>query len=179
MFQSPPPHSRVHRSLLAAPLPAKTLFRAPKQAKLRYIVETGRRLRERFSEHLRSIRNGSRGFPVTEHFNSASHSLDDIMVCGLKQCSGGNISRKQREMRLIFKLGTLRPNGLNINFNFLWLRVHPVLHIRASIIWFSCRSTALFTLYFARALSVRASYQTLPIVMVRIFYNNSSFVICP
>ena len=84
-----------------------------------YIGETGRRLRERFSEHLRSIRNRSRGFPVAEHFNSASHSLDDIMVCGLKQCSGSNISRKQHEMRLIFKLGTLRPNGLNINFNFL------------------------------------------------------------
>ena len=84
-----------------------------------YIGETGRRLRERFSEHLRSIRNRSRGFPVAEHFNSASHSLDDIMVCALKQCSSSNISRKQHEMRLIFKLGTLRPNGLNINFNFL------------------------------------------------------------
>ena len=43
----------------------------------------------------------------TEHLNSASHSLDDIMVCGLKHCSGSNISRKQHEMKLIFKLGTL------------------------------------------------------------------------
>ena len=77
-----------------------------------YIGETGRRLLERFNEHLRSIRNRSRGFPVAEHFNSASHSLDDIMVCGLKQCAGSNISRKQHEMRLIFKLATLRPNGL-------------------------------------------------------------------
>ena len=84
-----------------------------------YIGETGRRLREHFSEHLRSIRNQSRGFPVAEHFNSASHSLDDIMVCGLKQCSGSNISRKQHELKLIFKLGTRRPNGLNINFDFL------------------------------------------------------------
>ena len=57
------------------------------------------------------------------------------MVCGLKQCSGDNISRKQRGTRLIFQLAT---------------------HIRASIIWFSCRSTPLSTLYFARALSVRA-----------------------
>ena len=63
-----------------------------------YIGETGRRLRERFSEHLRSIRNHSPGFPVAEHFNSASHSLDDITVCGLKQCSGGNTSRKQQEI---------------------------------------------------------------------------------
>ena len=53
-----------------------------------HIEETGRRLPERFSDHPSSIRNGSRGFPVAEHFSSASHSLDDIMVCGLKQCSG-------------------------------------------------------------------------------------------
>ena len=58
------------------------------------------------------------GPPVAEHFTSASHSLDDIMVCGLKQ-SGSNISRKQHEMKLIFKLGTPRANGLNIKFNFL------------------------------------------------------------
>ena len=57
-----------------------------------YIGETGRPVRERFSEHLRSIRNGSRGFPVDEHFNSASHSLDNITVCGLKQCSGDKTS---------------------------------------------------------------------------------------
>ncbi|XP_078354462.1 uncharacterized protein LOC144639078 [Oculina patagonica] len=84
-----------------------------------YIGETGRRLRKRFSEHLRSIRNHSPGLPVAEHFNSASHSLDDIAVCGLKQCSGDNTRRKQQEMRLIFELGSLRPSGLNINFSFI------------------------------------------------------------
>ena len=84
-----------------------------------YIGETGRRLPELFSEHLRDIRNRLRGFLVAEHFNSASHSLDDIMVFGLKQCSGSNINRKQHEMKLIFTLDTLRPNRLNISFNFL------------------------------------------------------------
>ena len=84
-----------------------------------YIGETGRRIRERFSEHLRSIRNHSPGFPVAEHFNSPSHSLDDITVCGLKHCSGGNTSRRQQEMRLIFEVGSLRPSGLNINFSFI------------------------------------------------------------
>ena len=84
-----------------------------------YIGETGRRLWECFSKHLRSIRNRSHGFPVAEHFNSASHSLDDIMVCGWKQCSGSNISRKQHEVKLIFKLGTLRHNGLIINLNLI------------------------------------------------------------
>ena len=36
-------------------------------------------------------------------------------------CSGTNIQRKQREMRLIFQLGTIRPKGLNINFSFIWI----------------------------------------------------------
>ena len=84
-----------------------------------YIGETGRRLRERFSQHLRSVRNSSPGFPVAKHFNSASHSLNDIMTCGLKRCSGDNIRRKNQEMRVIFELGTLEPNGLNINFSFI------------------------------------------------------------
>ena len=84
-----------------------------------YIGETGRRLRERFSEHLCSVGNNSPGFPVAEHFNSASHSLDDIMICGLKHCSGDNSRQKNQEMRLIFELRTLKPNGLNINFSFI------------------------------------------------------------
>ena len=49
----------------------------------------------------------------------ASHSLNDIMICGLKRCSGDNTRRKKQEMRLIFELGTLKPNGLNINFSFI------------------------------------------------------------
>ena len=83
-----------------------------------YIGETGRRIRERFSEHLRSIRNRTPGLPVAEHFNSTSHSIDNIMVCGVKQCTGNNLHRKRQEMKLIFTLGTLRPSRLNINFNF-------------------------------------------------------------
>ena len=75
--------------------------------------------RERFGEHLRSIRNRSPGLPVAEHFNSANHTIDDIRVCGVKQCSGSNTSRKRREMQLIFELGTLKPGGLNINFSFI------------------------------------------------------------
>ena len=68
---------------------------------------------------LASIRNNYPGFPVAEHFNSASHSLNDVMICGLKRCSGDNTRRKQQEMKLIFELGTLKPDGLNINFSFI------------------------------------------------------------
>ena len=38
-----------------------------------YIGETGRRLAERITEHIRSIRNNFSGFPVAQHFNPPSH----------------------------------------------------------------------------------------------------------
>ena len=40
---------------------------------------------------------------------------------GAALCSGTNIQRKQREMRLTFQLGTVHPKGLNINFSFIWI----------------------------------------------------------
>ncbi len=40
-----------------------------------YIGETGRSLRERFGEHLRSVEKNTPGFPVAEHFNSPGHTL--------------------------------------------------------------------------------------------------------
>ena len=49
------------------------------------------------------------------HFNSANHSLNHIMICGLNRWSGDNTCRKNLELRLIFELGTVKPNGLSIN----------------------------------------------------------------
>ncbi|CAH3186175.1 unnamed protein product, partial [Porites evermanni] len=70
-----------------------------------YIGETGRNLRSRFSEHLRSIRNNTPGFPVAQHFNSTGQS---ISFCLSAWCG----------MRLIFQRGNVQPKGLNINFSF-------------------------------------------------------------
>ena len=94
----------------------KTLF---EKWRLIYIGETGRRLRERFGEHLRSIHNRSLGLPVADYFNSTNYTIDDIRVRRVKQCSGSNTSRKRREMQLIFELGTLKAGGLNIDFSFI------------------------------------------------------------
>ena len=81
-----------------------------------YIAETGRRRQERFSENLRNIRNHhSPFFPVVEHFNSASHTIENIMVC--EQC-------------------TLRPKWLNIRFIFIWLRSHARIELVISIVDF-------------------------------------------
>ena len=83
-----------------------------------YIGETGRTLRERFGEHLRSIEKNLPGFPVAEHFNANGHTLQDAQVRGVMLC-GGNKLRKRQEMRLIFKLGTSQPHGLNSDFRYL------------------------------------------------------------
>ncbi|KAL9964887.1 hypothetical protein ACROYT_G028594 [Oculina patagonica] len=83
-----------------------------------YIGETGRTLRERFGEHLRSIEKNLPGFPVAEHFNANGHALQDAQVRGVMPC-GGNKLRKRQEMRLIFQLGTSQPHGLNSDFRYL------------------------------------------------------------
>ena len=85
-----------------------------------YIGETGRGLRSRIGEHLRSVRNNTPGYPVAQHFNSAGHSITDVQVRGMRLCWGSNIVRKQLEMRLIFQPGTVQPDGLNIDFKYVW-----------------------------------------------------------
>jgi len=82
-----------------------------------YIGETLRRLGDRFREHLRDIKNKSRVSPVAQHFNSPGHCLDDVMVSVLVQCSS-DPHRKSTEMRLINKLGTLDPQGINLEFTY-------------------------------------------------------------
>ena len=84
-----------------------------------YIGETGRRLSDRFAEHLRSLRNNDVDKPVARHFNAASHSISDIKVCAISPISGGNDSHKRHEKRLIFKIGTIHPHGLNERFSFI------------------------------------------------------------
>ena len=83
-----------------------------------YICESGRTLRQRFGEHLRSIEKNLPGFPVAEHFNTAGHSIDDALVRGM-MLSVDNAQRKRVEMRMIFQLGTSQPRGLNSDFRFL------------------------------------------------------------
>ncbi|XP_072041120.1 uncharacterized sodium-dependent transporter YhdH-like [Amphiura filiformis] len=82
-----------------------------------YIGETCRRLADRFTEHLRSIRINLDGFPVARHFNHPSMcTIADIKVGGVIASRGSNQDRLAAENRLIFKLGTLQPQGLNTKF---------------------------------------------------------------
>ena len=70
-----------------------------------YIGETGRRLADRITEHIRYIRNNFYGFPVAQHFNLPSHcSLNDFSVTAIIHCNCSNVNRLNIENRIIFKL---------------------------------------------------------------------------
>ena len=44
----------------------------------------------------------------------------DMKICVISPISGGNDSRKRHEKRLIFKIGTIHPHGLNERSSFIW-----------------------------------------------------------
>ena len=58
------------------------------------------------------------GFPVAEHFNTNGHTIQDAKVRGIMLCDG-NKQRKRQEMRLICRLGTSQPRGMNSDFRYL------------------------------------------------------------
>ena len=87
---------------------------------LLYIGETSQLLAERFRSHLSDIRT-NKNTEVAIHFNSNGHSIDDIVVCGLLYECDKNV-RRCKETRLIQRLGTLTPGGLNAEEDSRWHR---------------------------------------------------------
>ena len=73
------------------------------------IGETGRRLADRFREHLRDAEqnNTDASKPVARHFNLPNHSHQNMTIYGLSLHHGNTESRKNLEQKLIFQLGTL------------------------------------------------------------------------
>lgn len=82
-----------------------------------YVGETKRRLADRFREHRRDVINHNRKSPVAIHFNLPNHSEEDMLVGGLVECYNDQ-QRKTTEMKLIKKLGTLDPLGMNFDFTY-------------------------------------------------------------
>ena len=74
-----------------------------------YIGETGRRLGDRFREHLRDIEKNDKNAskPVARHFYLPNHSKQHIAVCGLSLHQGSTESRRTLEQKFIFQIGTL------------------------------------------------------------------------
>ena len=85
-----------------------------------YIGETGRRLGDRFREHLRDVEKDDKDAskPVIRHFNLPNHSKEHMSICGLSLHQGTTDSRKNLEQRFIFQIGTLNPHGINERFSF-------------------------------------------------------------
>ena len=77
-----------------------------------YIGETGRRLGDRFREHLRDVEKDDQNASklVARHFNLPNHSNQHMVVCGLSLHQGSTESRKTLEQKFIFQIGTLNPN---------------------------------------------------------------------
>ncbi|KAJ8048080.1 hypothetical protein HOLleu_00252 [Holothuria leucospilota] len=91
-----------------------------KRCNILYVGETKRRLADRVTEHLRSIKQNLPGFPVATHFNPPSTcSIRDLMVSAAISCRGSDHDRLAAENRLILKLGTLSPHGLNVRLELL------------------------------------------------------------
>ena len=76
-----------------------------------YIGETGRRLGDRFREHLRDVERNDKDAskPVARHFNLSHHSKQHMTVCGISLNPGSSKSRKTLEKKFIFQIGTLNP----------------------------------------------------------------------
>ena len=88
-----------------------------------YIGETGRCLRTRFGKHRCAVTSNDANQPVARHFNNGSHCVchcvSDMKIRALCPISGSNDSRKRHEMRLISKLGTVHPLGINERFSYI------------------------------------------------------------
>ena len=82
--------------------------------------ETGRRLGDRFREHLRDVEKNDKDAskPVARHFNLPNHSKKHMAICGLSLHLGTTESRKNLEQKFIFQIGTLNPHGINERFSF-------------------------------------------------------------
>ena len=85
-----------------------------------YIGETGRRLGDRFREHLRDVEKNDKDAskPVARHFNLPNHSKKHMAICGLYLHQDTTESRKNLEQKFIFQIGTLNPHGINERFSF-------------------------------------------------------------
>ena len=85
-----------------------------------YIGETGRRLGDRFREHLRDVERNDKDAskPVARHFNLLNHSSQHMTICSLFLHQGNTESRKNLIQKFIFQIGTLSPHGINERFSF-------------------------------------------------------------
>ena len=88
-----------------------------------YIGETGRRLADRFREHLRVVEKNDTDAskPVARPFHLLNHSHHIMTICSLSLHHGNTEIPKNLEQKFIFRLGTLYPlSSIIKQFNILY-----------------------------------------------------------
>ena len=90
-----------------------------------YLGETGRRLADRFREHVRDVEKNDTDAskPVARHFNLPYHSYHNMTFCGPPLHHGNTESRKYLEPKSIFQLSSLYAHGINERLSF-----HQLIH---------------------------------------------------
>ena len=72
--------------------------------------------------HLKEEHENDPDSNISKHFNLPNHSIEDMSILGLLFAPTDSTKRKTLEKRIIFRLATLHPAGLNKQFNYLqWL----------------------------------------------------------
>ena len=89
-----------------------------KKHDLLYIGHTGDDLARRFSKHRYDNNNRPNNNELTKHLNSSKHNFErDLEISILKKDVPTLGLREYYEDKFICKLGTLQPNGLNVELN--------------------------------------------------------------
>ena len=85
-----------------------------------YIGETGRRLGDRFREHLRDVEKDDKDSskPVARHFNMLNHSKQHMAVCGLSLHQGSTESRKTLFFKSALLILTVSTNAFHSTNSF-------------------------------------------------------------
>ena len=112
----------IERSVLVCRAKRKcSLNRSPKCRTCNkvYIRGTGRRLGDRFREHLRSARQTNTDLSIGRHFASPGHASTDMLVSVINSGFRATQNRRLFEAKMIFNHKTLHPGGLNTDFAFL------------------------------------------------------------
>ena len=97
---------------------------------LLYVGETTCDMNTRLNNHTFTIRRKRRDLPVPKHLTEAGHKEKDLRFMILDQVQmprrGGDrtLTLKKRELYWIYRLQTLRPVGLNVEFSVVSYR-HP------------------------------------------------------
>ena len=89
-----------------------TCFERDERVLLLHMCETGRRLGDRFREHLRDVERNDKDASklVARHLNLPDHTKQHMTICGLSLHLGSSESRKTLEQKFIFQIGTLNPS---------------------------------------------------------------------